>query len=282
MQKILDKKVKYLPYLHFYVFYFIFFIFFANFNLISTPFKQISVSCMRDLLVHNWSAYFSVVHFQAQDMRCLLQYMYLGESQVQSQQLESFLQLGEELAILGLITRGEEKIRKDLGNKGDKIKSEQENRVLTPESVQPGENSKTALKLPKQEQMAPTYVKELETLPRNLQNIPITADAIVPLSFTDLISPLSRKYHCDKCNLLLPNKATLKRHPCNKNEQFFKCDLCPFTFQLDILLKQHIEAKHTGRPEPPQPKRRNRRSPLEGTAALVDQRVGNNPPQTLQ
>ena len=209
-------------------------------------------------------------------MRCLLQYMYLGEIQVQSQHLESFLQLGEELAILGLINRGEEKIKKDLENKGEKIKSEQENGALTPECVQPGENTKIALK---QEKMASTHH---ETLPRKLQTIPIAADAIVPLSFTDLTSPLSRKYHCDKCNLQLPNIATLKRHPCNKNEQFFKCDLCPFTFQLDILLKQHIEAKHTGRPEPPQPKRRNRRSPLEGTAALVDQRVGNSLTQTLQ
>ena len=85
-------------------------------------------------------------------------------------------------------------------------------------------------------------------------------DIKVPLSFTELVSPQSRKFPCNKCNIQYPNIATLRRHPCNQNEKCFECELCPFKFQLEVLLQQHIEAKHMGRPEPQQPKRRKQYS----------------------
>ena len=62
--------------------------------------------------VYYWSVTPGIL-LQARELRCLVQYMYLGESQVQSQQLDTFLQVGEELGICGLIKRGKDDLELD-------------------------------------------------------------------------------------------------------------------------------------------------------------------------
>ena len=173
----------------------------------------------------------------------------------------SLPQVGEELGVCGLVKQGKEQTKTDQENEAKLIKCEtgrqQDNmNMVTPLIVQ----HQQQVDATKENHVNPTDVMNPENPPAKT-NI---EDIKVPLSFTELVSPQSRKYPCNKCNIQFPNIATLRRHPCNQNEKCFECDLCPFKFQLEILLQQHIEAKHMGRPEPKQPKRRKQYSAPTG------------------
>ena len=182
--------------------------------------------------------------------------------------------MGEELGICGLVKKGQAKTNTDQTIKAPLIKRETGGQPKLLESVKAqtdeSEESAKTLKPTKKDYNNPINVDpSMDTM---------KSDVKVGLSFTEMVSPQSRKFPCTKCKIQFPNMATLKRHPCNKNEQCFECDQCPFKFQLESLLQQHIEAKHMGRPEPPQPKRRKQRSDafvFQGPPVAPDRRAFN-------
>ena len=195
-------------------------------------------------------------------------------SYVHLQYLHCFYQVGEELGICGLVKKGQEETKTDQTTEAPFIKCETGGQPKDLESVktknyEPEESTKT-LKATKEDHKNPINgAPSMET---------IKADVKVGLSFTEMVSPQSRKFPCTKCKIQFPNMATLKRHPCNKSEKCFECDQCPFKFQLESLLQQHTEAKHMGRPEPPQPKRRKQRSDafvFQGPPVAPDRRAFN-------
>lgn len=53
-------------------------------------------------------------------------------------------------------------------------------------------------------------------------------------------------YKCDVCFLSFPIRAQKIAHcKTHLGEKLFKCDFCPRAFQKEILLKEHVNYKHT-------------------------------------
>ena len=182
--------------------------------------------------VYYWSVTPGIL-LQARELRCLVQYMYMGESQVQSQQLDTFLQVGEELGICGLIKRGKDDLELDyLGQNTQSGQAENhDNKELVNANI-------------KLEQNVPDNTKEDDT--QKLHYAPGKPEA--PLSFLDLVAPQKRQL-CVKCDAQFSNMENLKKHNCNNIKATFECQTCKHKFQLESLLNQHIEAKHSGKPE---------------------------------
>ena len=76
----------------------------------------------------------------------------------------------------------------------------------------------------------------------------VSANMTAPLSFLDLVAP-QKRHPCDKCDLHFSNLDNLKKHYCSIIKALFECHECHVKFQLESLLLQHIEAKHSGKPE---------------------------------
>ena len=168
-----------------------------------------------------------------------MQYMYLGESQVHRQHLDTFLEVGEELGICGLRRR---KADTAGGGDGGEVQEDEENikKEGTKEVnvVEEHSHGQVSYKIPINNTLNKTF---------SVQNEPSKQTKTEPLSFMELVAT-PRKLTCDKCNIQFSSMNTLKSHPCNTPAKF-ECKTCPFKFQLESLLKMHMEEKHSGKPE---------------------------------
>ena len=165
-------------------------------------------------------------YFQARELLCLVEYMYLGEIQVESQHLDTFLQVGEELGICGLRGREEEKTNTNVCRQ---VKSDQSS-GLSPElnvkyvtakqdiTNKTGDNRESRIATQTQGQVEPPSSSEVGTTPQKLA--------------------------CKKCYIQFSSLRTLTRHTCKVNSRKFECKMCPSKFQLMNFLNLHMLEKH--------------------------------------
>ena len=159
-----------------------------------------------------------------------MQYMYLGESQALTKHLDSFLEVGEELAVCGLRRREEDTPG------GQDMKTKKKTQEKEKHDSSEGQEK------------AGSQAKEAAKMNGIAQNETIHQTTVEPLSFMELVAT-PKKFACDRCKIQFSSLNTLKIHPCNITEAKFECKVCPFKFQLENLLKMHIEEKHSGKPE---------------------------------
>ena len=174
---------------------------------------------------------------QAREVISLMEYMYLGSSKVDQQHLDTFLEVGEELGICGLVGRRREEA--DLSLKQE-ISSLSNRRI-------PETNAGNNAGFIEQQEKA----TDLE--------IHMGKEQITPLSFEDMVhpkptqSPEHVQVQCEKCRMKYQNFSKMRGHMCkallHQDATYFKCKLCPLTVQHADLLQEHINAKHSGKPE---------------------------------
>ena len=177
---------------------------------------------------------------QAQELKSLMEYMYLGGSKVQEQHLDTFLEVGEELGICGLVRRRKEEA--DLRIKQEisclaKFRNSETKTVNKAGFIEQQENA-----------------IDLEIL-----NSDMGKEQITPMSFeemaqpTPIQSPRQVQVQCEKCRMKYQNSNKMRGHICkallHQEATYFKCKLCSLTVQQASLLQEHIEAKHSGKPE---------------------------------
>ena len=207
---------------------------------------------------------------QAQELKHLLEFIYLGTTRIQGGLLDAFLEAGEGLQIKGLakglgepiefiqeglgvggLSEGqfevdieELKTRPVIGqvsefvsehlDKNDlEIKQEKIVKLNIEEKEQrPREQDGTA-EYPVIDTLDSNFHKEMDSLWAKKREFESNVTKTIPLSFSELVAP----------------KITTKPYS-STTPAIYQCDMCTCKFQKEDFLKIHITNKHSGLPQP--------------------------------
>ena len=190
---------------------------------------------------------------QARELRSLLQYMYLGESQVQRHHLDSFLQVGQELGISGLVMRNREQkknsVEQEANSQVDVLKTQNhatvEMKVENDVSNHVAHFEQDTLKEDFDVKQAnPSKIKHSLGSYFKETNSDEKPNQTLPLSFAELVKPREVN-QCNQCKETFQKSVRLQNHIC-KALALFECTMCTLKVQRESLLKEHIEARHKG------------------------------------
>ena len=169
---------------------------------------------------------------QAQELRCLVEYMYLGEIQVLSHHLNTFLQVGEELGICGLRGNKEEKTNLDM------IIKTGANNYHTSSIC-----SELNLKYVTAKQETTDTNKDVGRSRKATQTLEQIEGRSASLASSELVST-PNKLACKRCYVQFSSLRTLTRHTCKHNSGKFECKICSAKFQIVNFLSMHMLEKH--------------------------------------
>ena len=238
---------------------------FTDVTLVSTDHQQIGAHKVilsaaspffRDLLVRHPhpAPLLYLKGVQSQELKHLLEYIYLGSTRIQGELLDSFLEAGEELKITGLV-KGQEDLPASFQEAETGSKSQEYQDFQNKKAITKVENSIDNISEKNSEEDFKTVASEKYQSAKSLQEyvkpeynqttslneaLPDKSYMAPALSFSELVTSAPRQ------------------HITNKQPAQYQCQQCPFKFQKENFLKLHMRSKHSGLPEEPVKKTRKR------------------------
>ena len=175
---------------------------------------------------------------QYKNLSLITKFLYLGQCQVETKDLESFLEAGKELEIHGLMEYTEDFRHVDNSKQfGIEEEFSNTNYLLIDNKCNDNKEDLSGITLPE----SITY-KETRTQIRepDLQDLP------EKVAFNDTMEEI-QTIICDVCSQELENQSELVKHIATQHEgKAYSCHKCEKSFRLDKSRKVHIQSKHEG------------------------------------
>ena len=165
---------------------------------------------LKTLLLNNPHAHPSIYlrGVKQQELNSILQFMYLGEANIDQDSINKFMENARDLEVKYLVHDAQSVSENKMNSQEDQI-------IRTPEITQ------------EEEVIDVTVIKDEEEALKNYEH-----------SIQDFDEKVVKTYSCDKCDYQANYKELIKRHQLNKHDGVsFSCDECNVKYTCKAIIK---------------------------------------------
>ena len=191
-----------------------------------------------------------------QHLEALLDFIYIGETEISSSEVEQFLEAAEMLEIQGLVKHEQNDTKESTPQE---LIRGNENKLLSPtnnseinqfyqEELWNDHEASNALIIDEDRQYGPVDNYETRTIPTLLQCDDCDYKTVRKdmLKNHKMVVHQGIKFPCDKCSYKASHKSHLNRHVQSVHDGVrYPCDQCEFKATQQVHLREHKHARHS-------------------------------------